>query len=149
MNNSLKILIWDAVILPKNTTPNPVIYVQSNPYLRSILNQTVQLHISGNDSVGPNTDYEALVRSSADIAGYRPNFEHTYDMIGLVLKTQWQGYPLSNDLGVVSVLSPKDIVIKTIPSVYEAYHGPGTFTVYRDLYFVILFTVIIICVILS
>jgi hypothetical protein len=152
--NAFKILLWDAVILPKQQNPNPVIYVASNPTLESLINAPdIEVYITSRDSgvSEANTLIKAVIEQSKFIAGYRPNFEAKTDLLAIVLQSNWHGYPLG-DLGQVQVYQQNKLVEAPVyqKEAFEQQSGfyYPTFSVYADIYYLIILTVIIACIIL-
>lgn len=95
---------WNAMILPKNNAPNPVLYVVPNDDLLTLLfnTQQVNVQITQSNSIYDNIVLRANVDPSSLVGGYRPNFQSETGYIALVLLTQWQGYP--QQTGTVKIL---------------------------------------------
>lgn len=121
MSRTYDIQRWDGIILPSLNVPQPGMYIQPDDELIQLLTDNnhqeriVHIKIKGTDSIYENKLAQAVIRPSALVGGFRPNFQERTGLFVVLPSITWEGYP--NRLGQVEIL---DFVLDSeTDNVYE------------------------------
>ena len=97
-----KIYRWDAVLLGKQTQPQPMIYIKpNNTELDDKLGNMYSVRISGTNSGYDNLEMNGILSSSECFPNYRPAFFQQFGYYTIALDGYWNGYPPSS--GIVTI----------------------------------------------
>lgn len=145
--DTFDIQIWDAVILPGSSSPRPVIYIENPGYESS---QQVDVYITSTEPMPyTNRNIEAFIENSGLVLGYRPNFQAKTGLVGIILDTEWAGYPLV-DMGQVKLPStgaPEVLTETTETYRYQPSRQRQCHHIYKLAYMSLIITLILLYVI--
>ena len=118
---------WDAIIDQTSSSPRPTLYIVPDEPFNVFCSQQKKLvvTISGTGTLYDNKPIYADAQPSELVGGFRPNFQEDTGFVGILLDTQWQGYP--NVMGEVSIDGVHDgINVEQYQSANPCTHTSGS-----------------------
>lgn len=103
---------WNPVLPKGNDHPMPMVYIKPDKdFLKYAKenNYMVVATVEGSGTIYDGKPMGAVIDSTGYFPNFRPNFYNKYGYMSLTMFGHWNGYPLTENLGTVTIRGLKGI----------------------------------------